>query len=418
MAFCRFCGKKLEDGELCGCADSVAQMKGDTNTNEVQGAAQTVSSGATDTVINPALSPGLVEADKTDSAVSQSNTLNQSVSLQKENVQEEAGKQSIPGQAAFEQNVQNIPGQTVPLQGGQYASVQAAPEQSAQNIPGQTVPLQGGQYVPGQAAPEQNAQNIPGQTAPLQGGQSMSGQVVPTSYTQGGTQQQNNTGYQTQFNNIPPQSGMNSNSDQFEQFKQSSANYIKKAFDIFKKPVTEGKKFAKSIDYIFIAVIFCVQAFISSLVALVFSAKLDGFFAKPPIAFLLTFFISLILSGGYIISVEAIQIYINKKINLAEAVAMAVVRSIYIIPLLLISLIVSLLNIYLAVFLIVCSIFASVTILGGYAIYEYTVEENKRFVAVLIGTLAFIIIFSLVMRISFDTYFDYVKKVNSLINFF
>ena len=392
MAFCRFCGKKLEDGELCGCADSVAQMKGDTNTNEVQGAAQTVSSGATDTVINPALSPGLAEADKTDSAVSQSNTLNQSVSLQKENVQEEAGKQSIPGQAASEQNVQNIPGQTVPLQGGQYASVQAAPEQ--------------------------NAQNIPGQTAPLQGGQSMSGQVVPTSYTQGGTQQQNNTGYQTQFNNIPPQSGMNSNSDQFEQFKQSSANYIKKAFDIFKKPVTEGKKFAKSIDYIFIAVIFCVQAFISSLVALVFSAKLDGFFAKPPIAFLLTFFISLILSGGYIISVEAIQIYINKKINLAEAVAMAVVRSIYIIPLLLISLIVSLLNIYLAVFLIVCSIFASVTILGGYAIYEYTVEENKRFVAVLIGTLAFIIIFSLVMRISFDTYFDYVKKVNSLINFF
>lgn len=392
MAFCRFCGKKLEDGELCGCADSVAQMKGDTNTNEVQGAAQTVSSGATDTVINPALSPGLAEADKTDSAVSQSNTLNQSVSLQKENVQEDAGKQSIPGQAASEQNVQNIPGQTVPLQGGQY--------------------------VPGQAAPEQNAQNIPGQTAPLQGGQSMSGQVVPTSYTQGGTQQQNNTGYQTQFNNIPPQSGMNSNSDQFEQFKQSSANYIKKAFDIFKKPVTEGKKFAKSIDYIFIAVIFCVQAFISSLVALVFSAKLDGFFAKPPIAFLLTFFISLILSGGYIISVEAIQIYINKKINLAEAVAMAVVRSIYIIPLLLISLIVSLLNIYLAVFLIVCSIFASVTILGGYAIYEYTVEENKRFVAVLIGTLAFIIIFSLVMRISFDTYFDYVKKVNSLINFF
>lgn len=392
MAFCRFCGKKLEDGELCGCADSVAQMKGDTNTNEVQGAAQTVSSGATDTVINPALSPGLAEADKTDSAVSQSNTLNQSVSLQKENVQEEAGKQSIPGQAASEQNVQNIPGQTVPLQGGQYASVQAAPEQSAQNIPGQTVPLQGGQ--------------------------SMSGQVVPTSYTQGGTQQQNNTGYQTQFNNIPPQSGMNSNSDQFEQFKQSSANYIKRAFDIFKKPVTEGKKFAKSIDYIFIAVIFCVQAFISSLVALVFSAKLDGFFAKPPIAFLLTFFISLILSGGYIISVEAIQIYINKKINLAEAVAMAVVRSIYIIPLLLISLIVSLLNIYLAVFLIVCSIFASVTILGGYAIYEYTVEENKRFVAVLIGTLAFIIIFSLVMRISFDTYFDYVKKVNSLINFF
>ena len=130
------------------------------------------------------------------------------------------------------------------------------------------------------------------------------------------------------------------------------------------------------------------------------------------------FFISLILSGGYIISVEAIQIYINKKINLAEAVAMAVVRSIYIIPLLLISLIVSLLNIYLAVFLIVCSIFTSVTILGGYAIYEYTVEENKRFVAVLIGTLAFIIIFSLVMRISFDTYFDYVKKVNSLINFF
>ena len=366
MAFCRFCGKKLEDGELCGCADSVAQMKVDTNTNEVQGAAQTVSSGATDTVINPALSPGLAEADKTDSAVSQSNTLNQSVSLQKENVQEEAGKQSITGQAASEQNVQNIPGQTVPLQGGQ----------------------------------------------------SMSGQVVPTSYTQGGTQQQNNTGYQTQFNNIPPQSGMNSNSDQFEQFKQSSANYIKRAFDIFKKPVTEGKKFAKSIDYIFIAVIFCVQAFISSLIALVFSAKLVGFFAKPPIAFLLTFFISLILSGGYIISVEAIQIYINKKINLAEAVAMAVVRSIYIIPLLLISLIVSLLNIYLAVFLIVCSIFASVTILGGYAIYEYTVEENKRFVAVLIGTLAFIIIFSLVMRISFDTYFDYVKKVNSLINFF
>ena len=140
-------------------------------------------------------------------------------------------------------------------------------------------------------------------------------------------------------------------------------DYIKRVFKILKKPLTESKKLVQSENYVFFATVFGIQACISSLIALIFSAKEDSF-AKAPIAVLLTFFVSCILNGGYIASLLGSYKLLKIKKTIKEALAMAIVRSVFITPILIIALMASLLSAKASILLILISVLASITIIA------------------------------------------------------
>ncbi len=181
-------------------------------------------------------------------------------------------------------------------------------------------------------------------------------------------------------------------------------DYIKRVFKILKKPLTESKKLMQSENYVFFATVFGIQACISSLIALIFSAKEDSF-AKAPIAVLLTFFVSCILNGGYIASLLGSYKLLKIKKTIKEALAMAIVRSVFITPILIIALMASLLSAKASILLILISVLASITIIAVGNDSENIIDENKRFLASLSAALIFFIILVLMIWIVKGTYF-------------
>lgn len=399
MAYCRFCGKHLEDenkgcscpGALAEVADRQAKNAAGNVSEAVQAAESTVGEVNVELKEKEAPETSFMQTEAAGSAAPQE--AEKAQSMWREVPQQGGAEQSMPQQAMpSEQGYQQTYTAAQPYQQTQAAAGQGMPQQT-------TPPQQGYQqpYVAQQPYQQSRPQGMPQQGY---------AQGAGATYHQGMPQQ-----------TTPPVYHSPNMTAQTVKDAVESRNFLQEIKALLKSPSSGVADMIRSKDYLLPGILILVHAAISALFSLLIGLKMDdtleGMYVNPVLSIFITLVLSVIVSVLYAASVLLAARLLRLELSINNAFSIAGLRSLMVIPFALLGFLFVSLSLGLGMFLFYLPLYLSPLVYAN-ALRAMEADKDKSMRASVVAAIIFIVLFSILSRMMFGVYFPGVNNMMKL----
>ncbi|MDO4788198.1 MAG: hypothetical protein Q4A19_03455 [Johnsonella sp.] len=356
MAFCRFCGSRLEDeNKGCSCPEALAEAAANQEKEAVQ-----------------KNEPAVSEAAEPQSVWKEVPQSGQSMPQQENSAPAAPIYQQVP--QALEQ----------PQQGAAPAAPQGVPQMTvpqgtaAQDTVAQTY-FSGAAPASPQGVPQQGATPVSPHGMPQQG-------TPPVYHSQG-------TG--SQF--------MKEAKDAVK-----NRNFLQEIKDLLVSPSAGVAKMLGSKDYMLPGVLILAHAVIAALFSLLIGLKMDdileGIYVNPVLSLFITVVISVIISALYAASIFVASKLFRLECSMNQAFSIAGLRSLMVIPFAFLGFLFVSLSLGLGMFLFYLPLYLSPLVYAN-SLRAIDADKDKSMRVSVVATIIFIIVFMIIARMMFKVYF-------------